>query len=240
MKKRILPALLAAAMLIGCSGQNMMITDQNGKTISVSANEKNTYTFKLPLGEGNESNWKNPFLDVNEKDWFYLPIRFCHENKFISGTSTNMFHPNTPASRAMIVTILWRLDGSPITGANSFTDVPSDQYYAAAVSWAVERGIISGYSTNLFAPEDNINREQMASILYRYAEYHGWDTSAGNTLNNFTDGHTTSAYAKNALCWATSHKIINGIENHRLNPHGEATRAQIASVLRSFYLNVML
>ena len=240
MKKRILPTLLAAAILTGCNGQNMIITDQNGQTISVSANEKNTYTFTLPSGESDSLNWNPPFLDVNEKDWFYLPVRFCHENNFISGTSANMFHPNTPASRAMIVTILWRLDGSPITGTNSFVDVPSDQYYTAAVSWAVESGIISGHSDNLFAPNDNITREQTASILYRYAEYHGWDTSAEDVLDDFTDSHIASAYAKNALCWATSHKIINGIENHRLNPHGEATRAQIASILRSFCLNVML
>lgn len=240
MKKRILPILLTVAMLTGCGSQNMTIIDQNGKSIPISSAEKNTYTFKLPAEEDITFGWNNPFYDVSENDWFYLAVRFCNENGFISGATEYTFNPYAEANRAMIIAILWRLEGSPQAEPNSFTDVSPDAYYADAVSWGVEEGIISGYSKDTFAPNEKVTREQMASILYRYASYHGWDISADQNLDRFTDAEEASGYAEDALCWATSHGIINGMENNRLDPRGNATRAQVASILRSFCLNIML
>ena len=237
-KYKLLALLLAFVMLPACTSQDMSIVDQNGKTIHVASDGKDTYTFKLPSEKQTElSSWDNPFIDVTESDWFYKSVRYCHENRLVRGTTENTYSPSQPTSRAMIVSILWRLEGSPDTGTAAFTDVPANQYYADAVAWAASEGIVSGYSEDTFAPEQAITREQMASILYRYAEYHHWDTTITTMLDRFTDAHTASAYAEDALSWAASHGIISGMEDNLLTPYGEATRAQVAAILMNLCEN---
>lgn len=238
MKKYIvLILLLAIAVLPACSNQDMAIVDQNGKTIQVTSDGKDSYTFRLPEKQPALSTWKNPFIDVYEEDWFYKSVCFCHENNLIKGTTETTFSPNQPTSRAMIVSILWRLEGSPDTGTLRFTDVPADQYYADAIAWAASEGIVSGYDMTHFAPDTPISREQLASILYRYTTYHGWDTTTTTTLDSFADANEISAYAVDALSWAVSHDIINGMEGNLLTPHDTAIRAQAAAILMNFCNN---
>ena len=239
-KKCFLPAvLLCLALLSACSSDTtIQITDQNGKAIAVSKAENHTYTFKIPSQQGSEAGWDNPFIDVEETNWFYNAVRYCYENVLMRGTTEITFSPQTATSRAMIVSTLWRLEGSPHISSMSFTDVPASQYYADAVAWAASQKIVSGYSEEVFCPDKPITREELAAILYRYAAYNAWDIDADASLNDFADAHTASAYAENALCWAYAKGILSGIEDRLLTPQGEATRAQVASMLMRICENI--
>lgn len=228
--KHLLALLLALAMLPACQS-DMTITDQNGKAIEVSAAGDDTYTFNLPEKSVIEDGWDNPFIDVEEGDWFYDPVRYCYVNGLMRGTTQNTFSPDLSTSRAMIVSILWRLEGSPETGNNPFADVPAERYYAPAVAWADSEGIVSGYSEESFGPDDAVTREQMAAILYRYGNYKGWDLSEDVTLDGFSDAYTASGYAQPAIYWAVAHGILSGTDENLLDPQGNATRAQVASIL---------
>lgn len=229
---RLLALSMALLLLPACAANtDMTITDQNGKEIEVSSAGNDTYTFKVPTSKPLANGWDNPFIDVTEGAWYYDAVRYCYENSLMLGTTENTFSPNAPTSRAMIVAILWRLEGSPSAGRNTFRDVPENQYYADAVAWAASQGIVSGFSDEIFAPGDAITREQMAAILYRYASYQNWDIFHTQTLDAFADAHTASGYAEDALSWAASHDIISGTEDRLLTPRGEATRAQVATIL---------
>ena len=232
LRKCFLPAmLLSLTLLCACSSDTVHITDQNGKSITVSKAEDDTYTFKLPAQHNKDATWFNPFIDVEERHWFYDAVRYCHENMLIRGTESNLFSPQTATTRAMVVSILWRLEGSPRVSSMSFTDVPASQYYTDAVAWASSQKIVSGYSEDTFCPDKPITREELAAILYRYASYNAWDTSAEDSLERFADAHTASAYAEKAMRWAYAQGIFSGMNNRMLAPKGEATRAQIASML---------
>ena len=237
-KNKFLPLLLALTLLCGCGGQNMTIIDKDGKSIDVASAGKDTYTFSLP--EKNTTplpQWDNPFTDVTEGNWFYQSVRYCHENGLISGTTESNFSPDAPASRAMVVSILWRLEGAPETDSAIFVDIPADEYYADAVAWAASEKIVSGYDAEHFAPDAPVSREQLAAILYRYASYHNWDMMPGS-LSDFADADTVSPYAEDAVAWAAAQGIINGMEDHLLTPQGEATRAQFASILMNLCENI--
>lgn len=236
-KYKLLALLLALALLPACSSQDMSIVDQNGKTIQVASDGKDSYTFRIPEKQPALSAWENPFTDVSEGDWFYKPVRYCHENSLMQGTTETTFSPHQPASRAMIVSILWRLEGAPDTGTVTFSDVPANQYYADAVAWAASKGIVSGYDTEHFVPDAPVSREQLASILYRYAAYREWDTTITTMLDSFADANAISPYAEDALSWAASHNIISGMEDNLLTPQGEATRAQVAAILMNLCKN---
>ena len=174
------------------------------------------------------------FSDVKDSDWFASAVKYVEEKGLMSGTGSGVFSPNTAANRAMIVTILYRLEGSPaVTASSSFTDVASGTYYADAVAWAAQNGIVSGYGNNRFGPTDSITREQLAAILYRYAQYKGNDTTAGADLSAYTDAGTISAYARTALSWASAQKLINGTSTTTLSPRQTATRAQVAQILKN-------
>lgn len=238
-KKKLAAIFLALLMLPACgSSGDMKITDQNGKEIEVSSTGNDTYTFKLPSAQPNTLGWDNPFIDVKEGAWYYDAVRYCHENGLMNGTTSNTFSPDIPTSRAMIVSILWRLEGSPATGRNTFTDVPDEQYYADAVAWAASEDIVSGYSDDIFAPDEAITREQLAAILYRYAAYRSWGLSHDATLDSFVDAHIASAYATDALSWATDKNVISGMDDNLLTPKGNASRAQVASILMRICENI--
>ena len=143
-------------------------------------------------------------------------------------------------TRAMLVTVLWRYAGRPEAGKNPFTDVPAGQWYTEAVTWAAENGVVSGVGNGRFAPNGNITREQMASILFRYAKLTGLDTSKRGELAGFPDEGQVSSWAREALSWAVGEGIISGTaEGGRtiLKPQGTATRAQVASILMRFIRN---
>lgn len=176
-----------------------------------------------------------PFGDVKTADWFYNDVKYVYEKGMMAGTAADVFAPNATTTRAMIVTILYRLEGSPaVTGTSAFVDVPTGQWYTDAVNWAAANQIVKGTSATTFAPNDSITREQMAAILYRYAQYKGYDVTKKADLSGYSDNGQVSAYAKDALAWANAAKLINGVTNTTLAPQGNATRAQVSAILHRF------
>lgn len=186
-----------------------------------------------------DSKPKLPFTDVSTSDWFYSDVMFVYENGLFSGTDSRSFSPNASMTRAMLVTVLYRLEGEPAgTGSSSFSDVRSGSYYEKAVAWAAANGIVTGTGSTSFSPDAKVTREQLAAILYRYAQYKKLDTDAGAKLDSFSDAGNVSGYASEALSWAVSEGLINGASG-RLMPKGDATRAQVAAILHRFVENVM-
>ncbi len=182
------------------------------------------------------SEWVNPFSDVKETDWFYDDAAFVAAKSLMSGTSATTFAPYENTSRGMIVTILYRLEGQPaVTGANPFDDVQSGKYYESAIIWAAQNGIVSGYGNGKFGPDDDISREQLAAILYRYAQHKGYDVSVGEDTNilSYNDAFDISKYAIPAMQWACGAGLING-DNGNLMPKGNAERCQVAAILHRF------
>jgi hypothetical protein len=183
--------------------------------------------------------WMNPFTDVSESDWYYDSVGYVFKNGLFSGTSPTTFSPDTPMTRAMLVTVLYRLEGLPmVMGTNRFTDVESGQWYTDAVIWANTNGIVEGYDDGRFGPNDNITREQMAAILYRYATYKGYDTSASTDLTAYADMSAVSVWALEAMKWAVAKGLITGMESTTLAPTETATRAQVATLLQRFGENI--
>lgn len=186
-----------------------------------------------------DSKPKLPFTDVSTSDWFYSDVMFVYENGLFSGTDSRSFSPNASMTRAMLVTVLYRLEGEPAgTGSSSFSDVSSGSYYEKAVAWAAANGIVTGTGSTSFSPDAKVTREQLAAILYRYAQYKKLGTDAGAKLDSFSDAGNVSGYASEALSWAVSEGLINGASG-RLMPKGDATRAQVAAILHRFVENVM-
>ena len=210
----------------------------NGKSVGA----VKTYTIdKLTVSTRIEiefTNGKLPFTDVRESDWFYEDVAFAYENGLFAGTSNTTFSPNASMTRAMLVTVLYRLEGEPaVSGRSGFSDVTFNSYYEDAVTWAADNGIVNGTSITTFSPNANVTREQMAAILYRYAQYKKYNTAASSSLNGFTDQASVSGYATASLEWAVAEKLVNGSAG-KLMPTGNATRAQVAAILHRFVENV--
>ena len=177
----------------------------------------------------------NPFTDVSEKDWFYGDVMFVYENGLMLGTSKTLFSPHGTATRGMMATILWRMEGSPAPkGKNSFTDVEAGKWYADAIIWTAENGIFAGYGKDKFGPDDPITREQLAAIFYRYADYKGYDLTVKGNLDKFKDADKITDYAKTAMQWAVGSGLMKGKSGNLLDPQGTATRAEIAAMLHRF------
>ena len=177
----------------------------------------------------------NPFTDVSEKDWFYGDVMFVYENGLMLGTSKTLFSPHGTATRGMMATILWRMEGSPAPkGKNSFTDVEAGKWYADAITWTAENGIFAGYGKDKFGPDDPITREQLAAIFYRYADYKGYDLTVKGDLDKFKDADKITDYAKTAMQWAVGSGLVKGKSGNLLDPQGTATRAEIAAMLHRF------
>ena len=176
-----------------------------------------------------------PFKDVRESDWFNDDVLYVYENGFMNGVGEKTFAPKTGANRAMIVTILHRMLDTPAAQPSEFTDVDANAYYANAVAWASENGIVGGYGNGIFAPNDAITREQLAAILFRFAEARGYDVSIGEDTNilSYDDFSDVSEYAIPAFQWACGSGIING-NGSKLSPKASATRAEIAAILHRF------
>ena len=177
----------------------------------------------------------NPFTDVSEKDWFYGDVMFVYENGLMLGTSKTLFSPHGTATRGMMATILWRMEGSPVPkGKNSFTDVEAGKWYADAITWTAENRIFAGYGKDKFGPDDPITREQLAAIFYRYADYKGYDLTVKGNLDKFKDADKITDYAKTAMQWAVGSGLVKGRSGNLLDPQGTATRAEIAAMLHRF------
>ena len=221
---------------------DVTVTDRFGDAVEVTANPDGTYTFTMPNGQVTvevtfvESQPEPlPFTDVAESDWFYDAVRYAYENGLMGGIGDNLFAPNSPTTRAQLVTILYRLEGEPaVTGQSGFTDVEADTWYTDAVTWAAEEGVVNGVSATQFAPGNNFTREQLATILFRYAQAKGYDVSSRADLSGFPDAGDILPYAQEAMAWAVAEGLLQGFEDDTLRPQGNATRAQIATILMRF------
>ena len=176
------------------------------------------------------------FTDVMQRDWFFEAVDYVYRNDLFAGTSATTFSPSMPMTRGMFVTVLHRLDGRPeISGAGGFSDVVNTSlYYYAAVIWASENGIVTGYLDGTFQPDRSVSREEMAAIMHRYAAYKGRDMRApGEVYDSFPDNNEVSSYAVPPMRWAVSREIIRG-SNGRLLPRNTATRAEVAQIIYNY------
>lgn len=214
------------------SGNELKLVDQGEGRYSFTMPDTNVTveaTFVPDDGAG------LPFTDVAVGDWYYDAVAYVYENGLMTGTSGTLFSPNATTTRAMIVTILYRLEGSPVAnGSAGFTDVAYGTWYTAAVNWAAANDIVTGYGSGKFGPMDPITREQMAAILFRYADFKGMDTTARADLSGYTDAGDISAYAVEAMSWANAEGFITGTTATTLKPQGSATRAQVATILTRY------
>ncbi len=174
-----------------------------------------------------------PFTDVDTDDWYYETVKTAYEKGLIKGISDTKFGADTNVTRGMFVTVLYRMEGEPAVNKSiPFADVNAEDYYSNAISWAEQNNIVAGISDTMFAPNDNITREQMATILFRYATYKGMDTvNLAENLGQFTDNSEILEYAISALNWAVGSNVMSGKGNEILDPKGFATRAEAAAVL---------
>ena len=182
-------------------------------------------------------NWKNPFTDVSENDWFFESVKYANENGLMGGSTNTVFTPNEPLTRGMLVAILYRAEGEPAANNSiPFGDVDANAYYKDAVIWAQQNGIVNGVTENEFAPNDNITREQIAAIMFRFAKYKGYDVSVGESTNilSYTDFDSISEYAISAMQWACGSGLMKGKTESTINPLDFATRAEIAAILQRF------
>lgn len=218
------------------------VTDRFGEAVEVTENANGTYTFTMPSGQVKvevtfvESQPEPlPFTDVSETDWFHDAVQYVYDNGLMDGVGDGQFAPNATTTRAQLVTILYRLAGEPaVSGELPFTDVEAGTWYTEAILWAAQNGIVDGVSATEFAPGDEITRQQLAAILYRYAGSQGYDVSASGDLSGYPDAGTIQAYAQEAMSWAVGAELLQGFEDNTLRPAGDSTRAQIATVLMRF------
>ena len=223
---------------------DMTITS-GGKDVEVTDNGDGTYTFTMPSGDvkievtfAEDPNWEEepamPFVDVDENDWFYDVVLYAYENGLMTGTSADTFAPNTATTRGMIVSMLARLEGVTSAESAGFVDVADSDWYATAVNWAASEGIVNGFEDDTFRPNDVITREQMAAILYNYADYKGYDVSARADLSDYADAADVSSWAEDVLAWANAEGLINGMTATTIDPQGATTRAQTAAMFERF------
>lgn len=222
----------------------------NGREVTVStrltglkATDTVVVTFEWEE-EPEETPEENPkpvhtFTDVGPDDWYAEAVNYAMSNGLFLGISETEFGPNVSMSRAMLVTVLHRMAGAPNAGTANFADVPADAWYTQAVAWAAANGIVQGVSDSRFAPNVPVTREQMATILYRYANHAGVAGDGGSgSLDGFRDASAVSGYAVQAMGWAVDRGLISGVGDQRLSPGGSATRTQVAAILQRFAENI--
>lgn len=227
----------------------LTVTDGSGKTVSTVKKSDTVYTFTMPASavkvgvsyvKATETPSETKFNDVSANDWFASAVDYVTGKGMMNGTADNTFSPKANTTRGMVVTVLYRLENQPSTSAASFMDVASGAYYANAVAWANANGIVSGYGSGKFGPNDKVTREQLAAILYRYAQYKKYDVSVGEDTNilSYDDAQSISSYAIPAIQWACGAGVVTGKSGSKLDPKGNATRAEVAAMLMRFCENV--
>lgn len=181
-----------------------------------------------------------PFTDASATEWYHDGVHFCLENGLMGGCGNGEFGPNAPLSRAMLTQILYNSEERPaVSGSSVFTDVADGAWYTDAIIWASANGIVTGYPGDIYGPEDPINREQLAVMLYRYAQYKGMAAvTLAENLTQFTDADKISGYAVQAMNWAVNTGVIGGYEDQTLRPQENATRAVVAQMFKNFFANV--
>ena len=221
----------------------------NGKDVELTANGDGTYTFTMPSADvkitatfAEDPDWTEPeepatdvsdlFIDIAPNAWYKDAVQYAYDNGLMTGVSATEFAPEQTTTRAMIVSILARLEGVTTAQAAGFADVDDNDWYATAVNWAANVGVVNGYEDNTFRPNTAITREQLAAILMNYAAYKGEDVSNRADLTSYTDQPST--WATETMSWAVAEGLISGVTNTELQPQGEATRAQVAVILERF------
>ena len=225
--------------------------DKNGKAIQIERVDENTYRFVMPASDVSLSpkfektepvennDVSGNYMDVPEMAWYHDAVQWAADNGLMNGVSADIFALDAPVTRAMIVTILYRLEGEPASaGTISFDDVADGQWYTDAVIWANANGIVEGYGSGRFGPMDNITREQFAAIMYRYSEFKGCDISKKTDLSAYSDASEISDWADEAMQWANEEGLITGRTTATLAPQGETTRAEAAAILMRYVGNV--
>lgn len=220
-----------------------------GRALSLRKTAEGVYTFSMPEGavtvtaqfiQETPEQGPFPFTDVPETAWYYDSVVYVYTHGLMNGTGPTTFQPNAPTTRGMVVTILYRMEGSPEAASWSpFGDVDPNAYYAAPVAWAAWNGIVNGYSATTFGPQDRVTREQLAAILYRYAAYKGCEVSQRGDLTQFVDAGQIHTYAREALSWANRMELIQGKGKGILDPRGLAARAQVAAMLQRFQEKIL-
>jgi len=197
-------------------------------------------SFKKTDTESANPDAVNPFADIDQDDWFHESVIYVYKNGLMTGTGNDSFRPAGRMTRGMIVTVLYRLNGGTGSYANNFSDIPSGSWYENAAAWAADNGIVNGVGNKVFAPEKTLTREQLAGMLYNYANYRGLNTAGtdGAALNRFSDTSSISSWAVEAMKWAVSVGIITG-NGSQLNPQASASRAEVAAMLQRFIENVL-
>lgn len=226
--------------------ETLTVTDSHGYELKLTYHSNGTYTFTMPRDNVTVKAIFTvrdmPFVDVPGDAWYAGGVRYVYAHGLMNGTGSWRFSPNRTTTRAMIATILYRMEGSPrVYGTSQFGDVVSGSWYEDAVIWATQNDIVEGYTSKTFGPNDPITREQMAAMLYRYADYCRCDMSAGRyvDLSKYSDMNEISDYAIPALRWAVGEEIIEGRTGKRLAPTDTATRAEVAVMLMRFCEDVI-
>ena len=223
----------------------LTVTDKNGDSVKLTDKGDGKYTFQMPASKVTveavftavEPEPEGlPFTDVTSRDWFYDAVAYVYDKGMMEGTTDTTFAPTMNLTRSMIAQVLYNLEERPeAPGAAGFTDVAAGAWYADAVNWAAARGIVKGYDTGAFGPEDSVTREQLAAILYRYAQAKGYDTTQGGmAVREFSDSASISDWAQEAMAWAVNAQVLSGKGNGVLDPQGTATRAEVAQMLMNF------
>ena len=217
--------------------EEVTVTDRSGNEVEVTLEDDGTYTFVQPAGKVTIDvtfDVDMPFTDVPENAWYIEGAKYVYGNFIMSGTSPTTFDPSGTVSRGMIVQILYNLEGQPdIEEGHDFSDVPEGYWSSDAIAWAVEHGVVGGYGNGTFGPDDNLTREQMAVILFNYANSAGYDTTARRELSGFTDV-SPNGWAQTALEWAYAEGLLTGTSGTTMSPTGQASRAQIAVIMMRF------
>ena len=225
----------------------LTVTDKNGESVKLTDKGDGKYTFKMPASKVTvEAVFTAakveglPFTDVTSGDWFYDAVAYVYDKGMMEGTTDTTFAPTMNLTRSMIAQVLYNLEERPeAPGAAGFPDVAAGAWYADAVNWAAARGIVKGYDTGAFGPEDSVTREQLAAILYRYAQAKGYDTTQGGmAVREFSDSASISDWAQEAMAWAVNAQVLSGKGNGVLDPQGTATRAEVAQMLMNFVEHV--
>lgn len=226
----------------GCTLSSLSVRTATGDSVHVyNAQKADTYYFYMPdqyvsvsaVFTGKYTSV--PFNDVSYGDWYYNAVQFVYSRGIMDGVDYYKFAPNGTITRGMIVTMLWRMAGEPFEmPVTSFTDVEIGRYYTTAVAWACRNGIADGMGETKFGPNDAITREELVTLMYRYAQYFG-HSCIGTSIEGFADAGSVSSYAYNAMCWAYKAGVVTGTTGSRLNPQGTASRAEAAQMIMSFY-----
>ena len=222
----------------------LTVIDKDGDSIKLKDKGDGRFTFTMPASKVTveavftalEQEEEQPlFSDVAEDDWYYDAVAYVAENGIMSGTDGSRFSPNGTLTRAMLSQILYAMEDKPaVSGAATFSDVAAGAWYADAVNWTAAQGIVAGMGENSFAPDAPVTREQLSLILYGYARYKGYDTSASVSLSGYADRDSVAVWAADSMGWAVSEGLISGRPGGYLDPAGTATRAEVAQILMNF------